>query len=373
MNNKHHENIIIGAGQAGLAMAFQFHKNNNDYIILERDKVASTWENQYDSLTLITPDPFLSLDGKKFETSEKFPTKDQVVNYLREYASAFKEHIKLGVTVAQISKEEDDSVYKLITNQGVFTANNVIVATGYNGKPFTPKLATDLHHNVIQLHASEYKSLASLPKEKKTIAVIGSGNSGIAIAKELSQVHDVALFEGNVKRFPRKILGIDIFFWVSTIGLFKIKTGTFLGDRLAKKLIPKGDPTYGYYPKKIAKEYGFKLFDRLIKCKKNILTDTKSNSIEVDGVIWATGYKTNYHEFIKLNIFDENNQVQHFRGVTAYDGLYFMGLKWQSNISSFLIFGVKDDAKFLYKQMQSNKKTTKKYISKILTVAPIEA
>lgn len=371
MKKQHHENIIIGAGQAGLAMAYHFHKNNDDYIILERHNVASTWENQYDSLTLITPDPFLSLAGKKFTTKKKFPTKDQVVRYLRDYAKTFEEHVILDTTVTQVAKQEDEELFKLITNKGVFTGNNIIIATGYNGKSFTPKLAQELHSNVIQLHASEYKSLKSLPETKKTIAVIGSGNSGIAIAKELSKVHDVVLFEGKVKRFPRKILGIDIFFWVSAIGLFKIKTGTLIGDKLAKKLIPKGDPTYGYYPEKIAKKYGIRLFDRLVKCEQDFLIDAKNDSIQVDGVIWATGYKTNYHEFIKLNIFDEDNQVQHFRGVTAYEGLYFMGLKWQSNISSFLIFGVKEDAKFLYKQIQSNKKKVMKYVSKILSVAPI--
>ena len=350
----HKKHIIIGAGQAGLSIAYYLDKNKEDFLILERDSVASTWKKQYDSLTLITPNPFISLAGKKFNTQNKFPTKNEVVNYLKDYSTTFADHIVLDTQVLEITQEE--KLYRLTTNKGTYHATNVIVASGYNGDPFVPNMAKDLNDGIIQYHSSTYKSLDSLPEKTSRVAVIGSGNSGIAIAKELSKKHNVSLFEGNIKRFPRKILGIDIFWWVGSLGLFKVKRGTFLGDKLAKKLIPKGDPTYGYYPEKIAKKHNIKLFKRLVQCNGNILTDQNEDFTEIDAVVWATGFRTNYHKFIKLNVFDSNKQVQHFRGTTSYDGLYFLGLKWQSNISSFLIFGVKEDAKYIYKKLNSKRK-----------------
>ena len=350
---RYYDNIIIGAGQSGLAIAYYLHKDHLDFIIFEKESIASSWRKHYDSLKLITPNPFISLSGKKFKSSNKFPSKNEVINYLTNYAKDFKHRIKLNTAVVKINKEDDN--YVLETSKGtIYKCKNLIIASGYNGESFTPEMSKNLNNNVIQYHSSEYKSLDSFPDQKQNIAVIGSGNSGISIVQELSSKHNVSLFQGKVKRFPRKILGIDIFWWVNTLGLFRIKRGTILGDKLAKKLIPQGDPTYGLYPEKIAKEYGFNLFERLASCNGNKLTDSVGKSIDVDGVVWATGYRTNYHKFLPFKIFDNTNQVQHFRGVTSYRGLYFLGLKWQSNISSFLIFGVKNDAKYIYKKIKKN-------------------
>jgi len=351
MKTIYKKNIIIGAGQSGLAIAHYFEKDKCDYLILEKDSIASTWKKHYDSLKLITPNPFISLAGNKFNSPNKFPTKNEVVQYLTDYAEPFREHIKLKTNVYNIGKKGD--LYILKSNIGIFTCKNLIIASGYNGVSFTPNISKNLNKDVIQYHSSTYKSLTSFPKKKMNIAVIGSGNSGISIAKELSEKHYTHLFQGKVKRFPRKMLGIDIFWWVGTLGLFKIKTGTFLGDRLAKKLIPQGDPTYGLYPEKIAKDYDIELYQRLKYCNNNVITDNLGKTTKIDGIVWATGFKTVYNKFIPFKIFDSNNQVIHKRGVTSEKGLYFLGLKWQSNISSFLIFGVKNDAKYIYKKISS--------------------
>ena len=351
------DTIIIGAGQSGLAQAYYLDKEGIDFLILEKESVGSTWKKHYESLKLITPNPFISLGGLKFKSKNKFPTRDEVVHYLEEYAKPFESRIVLGVTVTDINKQE--SLFVLETNGNRYRCKNLIVASGYNGTPFTPEMSRYLSSSVIQYHSSTYKSLASFPNNKMKIAVVGSGNSGISIAKELSQQHEVYLFEGQVKRFPRRILGIDIFWWVGCLGLFKIKRGTWLGDRMAKKLIPQGDPTYGLYPEKVAKKYGISLCERLISCDGKQVADAIGNKIDIDGVVWATGFRTNYHKFIPFEIYDINKQVQHYRGETAYKGLYFVGLKWQSNISSFLIFGVKNDAKYICKKILKEQKEFK--------------
>jgi len=352
METIYKDNIIIGAGQSGLAIAHYFEKDQCDYIILEKDSVASTWKKHYDSLKLITPNPFISLAGNKFHSPNKFPTKDEVVQYLTDYAVPFKAHIKLNTTVQNIEKKDD--LFIVNSNTSTFTCKNLIIASGYNGVSFTPKIAKQLNTDVIQYHSSTYKDLKSFPEKKMNIAVVGSGNSGISIAKEISKKYQTHLFQGEVKRLPRKMLGIDIFWWVGILGLFRIKTGTFLGNRLAKKLIPQGDPTYGLYPEKIAKNCGIELHDRLLYCDDKILTDNLGKKTKIDGVVWATGFKTIYHKFIPFKIFDINNQVIHERGVTSEKGLYFLGLKWQSNISSFLIFGVKNDAKYIYRKIKKS-------------------
>lgn len=353
METVYKKNIIIGAGQSGLAMAYYLETNEDDYLILEKECVSSTWKKHYDSLKLITPNPFISLPGKKFETKSTFPSKNEVVDYLNDYAKTFKLNISLKSNVKQVYKNENN-IYIVETENIIYECKNLIIASGYNGIPFIPNISKNLNSSIIQYHSSEYKSLKSFPEKRLNIAVIGSGNSGISIAKELSNTHDVFLFQGKVKRMPRKVLGKDIFWVANKLGLFKLKQGTFLGNKMAKKLIPKGDTTYGLYPKTISKKYNIKLFERLTSCKENVLTDKNGNKISIDGIVWATGYRTNYHSFINLDIFDKDTkQVEHFRGVTKHKGLYFMGLKWQSNITSFLIFGVGDDAKYIYDNIKS--------------------
>lgn len=107
METIYKDNIIIGAGQSGLSIAHYFEKDKCDYLILEKNTVASTWKKHYDSLKLITPNPFISLAGNRFNSPNKFPTKDEVVQYLTNYAEAFKENLKLNTTVHKIGKKGD--------------------------------------------------------------------------------------------------------------------------------------------------------------------------------------------------------------------------------------------------------------------------
>ncbi len=365
MNNTFYPTIIIGAGQAGLAIAHYLHKDNRDFIILEKDQVASGWINRYDCLKLITPNPFNYMPGAAIETAEKFPAKEDVVKFLQNYASAFMDRIFEGTKVNTVSKPEKHFIIE--TNKGNFECRNLIVSSGYYATPFIPPLAYGLSRDVVQMHSLHYRNLGSFPDRKLNIAVIGSANSGISIAKELSTKHNVSLFEGNLKRFPRKLLGIDIFWWFKLIGIFKIGRHSRLGKKMSNKLMFVGDATYGLYPKALSKKHGFDLFARLTKCEGNLLTDSEGRKVNVDGIVWATGFRTNYHKFIQLDIFGDKNSVIHDRGVTSIENLYFMGLKWQYNINSFLLFGVGRDAEYIYNYMvQKNTFDTPKKQNEIL-------
>lgn len=353
MNYVFHNTIIVGAGQAGLAMAYYLNRDKIDFIILEKDAVAQSWINRYDALKLITPNPFNSLPGLTLKSKDTFPTRNEVIQYLKKYSLQFNDKIITNCNVSNIQKQ--DSLFTLKSDSGrIFQCTNLVIATGYLGNPSIPALSSNLSDEIIQIHSSEYKNSDSFTKECKNIAVVGAANSGLSIAKDLSSKYNVHLFQGNVKRLPRKILGIDIFFWFKRLGVFQISRNSSLGTKMANKLMFKGDTTFGLYPKNFARNYNINLLSRVIECNNTVMKDKNSKEIKVDGVVWATGFKTNYHNFIDLDIFDKNNSVIHDRGITKIQNLYFLGLKWQYNINSFLLFGVGRDAEFIYNYMIKN-------------------
>lgn len=342
--------VIIGAGQSGLSAAYHLkNKGEDNYAILEKnDTVASFWRSHYDSLRLITPKGFNNLPGTKFESKEKFPEKKEVVEYLEKYSVPFKDKILYNHEVKKLTKTEDVFVLEVSHNDEIKTieAKNIIVASGYNTKKFIPELSKQIDSSIFQIHSSEYKNLKSIPDHVKKILVVGSGNSGCNIAVELSKKFEVSLSCGSIKRFPRKVMGFDVFIVAKRLGLFNINKQSKLGKRMSNKLIPKGDATYGIDLEKISKNHNIKLLNRIVNFDQKKLIDSEGIEIEVDAIIWATGFKPEF-SYIKLPVFDENKLPIHESGITAVKGLYFLGLKWQTNISSFLLYGVGKDAKII--------------------------
>ena len=139
--------------------------------------------------------------------------------------------------------------------------------------------------------------------------------------------------------------------WIKQIKCVKIIIQPFIGKILSKKLIPMGDATYGVNLQTISRKYNIELLDRIINIKDDFFIDEKGKSVKVDAVIWATGYRPDY-SFLKFNIFDNNNLPFHDKGITDIPGLYFLGLKWQTNISSFLLYGVGKDAELIVSKIK---------------------
>ena len=215
-----------------------------------------------------------------------------------------------------------------------------MVATGPFQTPYVPKLVEKLAGDVFQTHAVGYRRPDEVPQG--TVLVVGGGNTGFQIAKELSATHKVVLSVGSrQKPLPQRLLGRDLFWWLTKTRILDKTVESRLGRKLSTR-----DTLIGSSPRELTKRYGVELKPRLVDAEGRRVRFEDGSELEVDAVIWATGYRPDY-SWIKLPIFDEDGRLRHRRGVTDVPGLYFLGLTWQHTRGSALIGWVKDDAEFI--------------------------
>jgi putative flavoprotein involved in K+ transport len=337
---RHFEVVVIGGGQAGLAMGYYLRQQGRRFIIFERgDSIAPAWRERWDSLTLFTPRRYSALPGLPFPGDpDGYPTRDEVIPYLERYAETFELPIELSSEVRRLSREGDQFV--LAVDGRRVTADQVVVATGPFQTPFVPKLAEALDPGVWQVHSTGYRQPSDLPKG--TVLVVGGGNTGFQIAKELSATHKVALSVGSKQKpLPQRLAGRDLFWWLTKTHLLS----TTVESRLGRKLQHR-DTLIGSSPRELTRRYGVGLKPRATDASGRRITFEGGNEAEFDALIWATGYRPEY-SWIDLPILDSDGRLRHRRGVTDVPGLAFLGLTWQWTRGSALIGWVKDDAAFL--------------------------
>jgi len=230
------------------------------------------------------------------------------------------------------------------------TADQVVVATGPFQTPFVPKLADELDSDVWQAHSTGYRRPDDVPEG--TVLVVGGGNTGFQIAKELSATHTVILSVGTrQKPLPQRVAGRDLFWWLTKTGLIHTTIESRLGQRLKDR-----DTLIGSSPRQITRRYDVELKPRATAVSGRTVHSEDGSQVEVDAVIWATGYRPDY-SWIDLPILDSNGRLLHRRGVTDVPGLYFLGLTWQWTRGSALIGWVKDDAAFLTERLAASNET----------------
>jgi putative flavoprotein involved in K+ transport len=339
--------IVIGAGQAGLSIGYYLQQNNNDFLILEQGKrVGDIWRNRYDSLTLFTSRMYSSLPGLPLEGDiYGFPSKDEVAFYLEKYVAKFKLPIQLETEVLKITHTNE--IFLVDTNKGSLTAKNIVVATGPFQQKYIPEFAQKLSKDVIQLHSSEYKNSSQLIEGN--VLIVGGGNSGAQIAVELSTTKNTFLsVSQNLRFFPLMIGGKSIFWWFDKLGVLKATSTSVIG----KKIQQSGDPIFGFELKKAIKEWEVTLKERVVDIKNDHVFFQNNNSLQVDNIIWATGFKTDYSWIHIENLVSKNGKIRHQRGLTAIRGLYFLGLPWQHKRGSSLLQGVGEDAKYIMEHIK---------------------
>jgi putative flavoprotein involved in K+ transport len=203
-----------------------------------------------------------------------------------------------------------------------------------------PQLAEKVGDNVFQTHAVGYLKPAEVPEG--TVLVVGGGNTGFQLAKELSTTHKVVLsVSSHQKPLAQRVLGRDLFWWLTKTRILN----TTVESRLGRKLSTR-DTLIGSTPTEMTSRYGVELKPRLVDVDGQRARFEDGSELEVDAVIWATGYRPDY-SWIKLPIFDQEGRLRHRRGVTDAPGLYFLGLTWQHTRGSALIGWVKEDADFI--------------------------
>ena len=340
------EVVVVGAGQAGLAIGFFLKQQGQPFLIVETGSIASAWRERWESLTLFTPRRYSALPDLPFPGDpEGYPTRDEVVAYVDAYAEKFELPVEEHAPVRRLTKE--GGLFVLEVDGRTITAEQVVVATGPFQTAYVPEVAEKLSPEVFQMHATGYRRPTDV--REGTVLVVGGGNTGFQIAKELSSTHDVVLAVGSRQTpLPQRLLGRDLFWWLTTSRLFNTTIESRVGRRLSTR-----DTLIGSSPRELRRRYGVALKARVVDASGRTARFEDGSELEVDAVLWATGYRPDY-SWINLPVFDQNGRLRHRRGVTDVAGLYFLGLTWQHTRGSALIGWVKEDARFVAEEIAKN-------------------
>lgn len=303
--------LIIGAGQAGLAIAYFLQQKNKKFLLVDKNnRIGDSWRNRYDSLLLFTPRiddclPGLVMSGDP----ERCPTKDELSNYLEKYAAHYKFPVKINTNIEKLSKE--DNLFIAEASSVIIKAKNVIVATGAFQKPFIP-VSYNLPSTIFQVHSADYRNPHQIPQ--RSVLIVGGGHSGIQIAAELSSTHKVTMVTKRKMIFSNKY---DIFYMllskiISTETIHRLVDFAGIRKIYTPEIVSLINEGKVHVKKKIDKVEG-----------NNVYFSDGTNS-NYDNVIWATGFIFDYNWIQIPQVFDKNGNINEKNGVANVKGLYFV-------------------------------------------------
>lgn len=394
------DTLVVGAGQAGLAMSGHLSRRGVQHLVVERSRIVEKWRTgRWDSLVANGPawhDRFPDLAFDDVDPNVFVP-KDRIVSYFEAYAEQIKAPIRCGVDVISAEKLADGAGFRVETSQGVIEARHLVAATGPFQRPLIPAIVPN-ELGIVQVHSADYKNPAQLPEG--AVLVVGAGSSGAQIADELLRAGKrVYLSVGPHDRPALRYRGRDFCWWLGVLGLWDAKTRapgmehvtiavsgahggqtvdfrrfaargmTLLGRagavtdgvlQIAPDLarnIAGGDANYlslldaadAYVSKNgldLPPEPQARVFDPAPDCVTNPILSLNLKQAGITAIVWATGYALDFG-WIKADSFDAKGTPLHDRGVSHVPGLYFLGLAWLSRRASPFIWGVWHDADYL--------------------------
>ena len=398
------DTLIVGAGQAGIALSEHLGEQGIPYLVLEKSRIAEAWRtSRWDALMTNGPvwhDRFPNLEFKG-NAPDEFVGKERVVAYIEEYAEMVNATVRSGVEVLSARPFIDRAGFYVETTQGVIEARRIVSATGAFQQPIIPSIVPK-EPSIQQIHSAQYRNPEQLPDG--AVMVVGAGSSGAQIADELNRAgRKVVLSVGPHDRPPRRYRNRDFVWWLGVLGLWDLaaqkpgtehvtisvsgayggstmdfrrlasegvmlvgRTQSFLDGTLyfaddAITNIAAGDKNYAdmldaadaYV---LASGLDLPLEPEARKawpepsCLSNPLRSLNLADENVTTIIWATGYKQDF-SWLKVDAFDEKGAPIHQRGVSKEPGVYFLGLPWQSRRGSTFLWGVWHDAKFVADQI----------------------
>lgn len=399
----HHSAIVIGAGQAGMAMSYCLTQQGINNIILEKSsRIAENWRSgRWDSFCLVTPNWQCQLPGFSYPGSDPdgFMVNEEIIDYLEGYRAFFNPTIIFNSPVISLTKQAD--VFTVITADAIYTADQVVIACGSYHEPRIPACAQKLPAHIAQVHSQFYKNPQQLPPGD--VLVVGTGQSGAQIAEDLHLAgRRVHLCVGPAPRVNRRYRGKDVVNWLEEMGYYQTTlethpdgknavhstnhyvTGRDGGRDLNLRIFAEqGMQLYGALQDADAEKLWFKddlkqnldyadqVAARIVESieayiQKNAIAapaDTNIHStflpplvdhLELSGsginsVVWCTGFNMRF-EWIKLPVLQAGYPVQK-RGVTDVEGLYFLGLNWMHTWGSGRFYHVGRDAEYLSEVM----------------------
>lgn len=344
--NGTYDTLVIGAAQAGLAAGYYLKRAGMRFALLDAgEEIGAAWKQRWDSLRLFTPARYNNLPGMPFPGDPySLPTKDEVADYLRTYAQRFDLPVRLQTAVTNLRAV--NGLYVISTSRGEhLTARSVIVATGGNRKPYVPQFAAALQPHLMQIHSSEYRRQSQLPEGG--VLVVGAGNSGAQIARELAETGRKVVLSGReTGALPRRLLGRDIYDWLWPT-IMRPPIDSMLGRRLMQGRLFAGDPLIGISAKSLTHP-GLEQTGKTIGVRDGLplLTDGRVLA-DIATVVWCTGFHPDF-SWIELPVLGLDGYPRHRRGI-AYDspGLAFLGMRFQFRLGSALLGGVGEDAAYV--------------------------
>jgi putative flavoprotein involved in K+ transport len=339
------ETIVIGGGQAGLSVGYHLAKRGESFQILDANKrVGDAWRNRWDSLRLFTPARYSALPGFPFPgRGDKFPTKDDMAEYLERYARRFNLPVRTDIRVEKLAKQREG--FSVTARGERFEAENVVVAMGNYQQPRAPEFARELDPAIVQIHSGQYRNPAQL--QDGGVLVVGVGNSGADIGLEIARTHSTWLAGKETGHIPWPIEGFMgrhiLVRLMRFVGHHVLSMGTPIGRKLRPELLKKQPPLIRVKPKDLVGA-GIERVPKIVGVRdgKPLLADDRT--LDVKNIIWCTGYEPGF-SWIDLPIFDDDRRPVHDRGIVdRAPGLYFVGLHYLYSMTSDTITGVGRDA-----------------------------
>jgi putative flavoprotein involved in K+ transport len=403
------DTVVVGGGQAGLAMSEHLSKCDVPHVVLERHRIAERWRSErWDSLVANGPAWHDRFPGMEFpETSpDSFVPKEKVADYFVAYAKQIAAPIRCGVEVKKVQRNEGRPGFLVETSDGLMEASNVVAATGAFQCPIIPDLVPR-DSGIFQIHSTAYRNPDQLPEG--AVLVVGAGSSGVQIADELLRAGKrVYLSVGPHDRPPRAYRGLDYCWWLGVLGKWDAETrgpgmehvtiavsgarggqtidfrrlaaegitllgrtesfnnGTMTFAPDLSRNIARGDANYlavldeadAYVLRnglRLPEEIEARKIGPDPECVANPVLELKLGAAGITSIIWATGFTSDY-SWLKVDAFDEKGKPKHQRGVSSEPGIYFLGLSWQSRRGSAFIWGVWHDAMHLADRIATQRK-----------------
>jgi putative flavoprotein involved in K+ transport len=403
MSNQDIEVLVVGAGQAGIAMSEHLGLHGVPHLVVERERVAERWRTwRWDSLVANGPAWHDRFPGQEFNTDpDAFATKDEVADYLAAYAEKIDAPIRTGVEVTSVRRNTEGAGFDVETSEGNIHARYVVAATGAFQKPIIPRVIPD-SSGIRQIHSSSYHNPQELPAG--AVLVVGAGSSGVQIADELQRSgRQVYLAVGPHDRPPRSYRGRDFCWWLGVLGKWDaaapprgaehvtiavsgahgghtvdfralasdgitllgmsgafengimhfandLRTNIVNGDANYLSMLDEADAYIARNGLDLPDEPQARVLGPEPDCVINPIVELDLAAAGITSIIWAIGFAFDYG-WLQVDALNEKGQPNHQRGISSEPGIYFLGLPWQSRRGSSFIWGVWHDAKYLADQI----------------------